>query len=96
MTRISISDIQRKLHKLSDFEIVEVVDKKRNRLKGYFIEAKYAPYVEEMIEKLKRDKAQHRSAAGILHAYARPDKIEGEANAYKESILRRYAKEQKA
>ena len=94
MTRISISDIQRKLHKLNDFEIVEVVDKKRNTLKGYFIEAKYAPYVEEMVEKLKRDKAQRHSAAGFLHAYAKPDKIEGEAAAWKEEVLHRYAKEQ--
>jgi len=42
MQQISISDIQRNLHKLDNFDIVEIIDKKRNQVKGYFIDNKYA------------------------------------------------------
>ena len=41
MQTISISDIQRNLHKLDDFNIVEIVDKKRNQIKGYFLDSSY-------------------------------------------------------
>ena len=51
MNTISISDIQRNLHKLDNFDIVEVVDKKRNQIKGYFLDKKYHDFVEELFEK---------------------------------------------
>jgi len=53
MNTISISDIQRNLHKLEHFDIVEVVDKKRHKVKGYFLDKKYHDFVEELFEKKK-------------------------------------------
>lgn len=51
MKTISISDIQRNLHKLESFDIVEVVDKKRHQVKGYFLDKKYHDVVEELFNK---------------------------------------------
>jgi len=48
MNTISISDIQRNLHKLDNLDIVEVVDKKRHQVKGYFLDKKYHDVVEEL------------------------------------------------
>ena len=42
MQQIGISEIQRNLHKLDNFDIVEVIDKKRDKVKGYFVDKKYA------------------------------------------------------
>jgi len=50
MQTISISEIQRNLHKLDSFDIIEVVDKKRNQIKGYFLDKKYHGYVEEIVQ----------------------------------------------
>ncbi len=94
MTQISISDIQRNLHKLNDFEIIEVVDKKRNKVKGYFIEGKYASLVEEVAEKLKTLKKSRPTAAGMLNRYARSEEMEGEEDAWKRHVVTRYAQEQ--
>ncbi len=94
MTQISISDIQRNLHKLNDFEIIEVVDKKRNKVKGYFIEGKYASLVEEVAEKLKTLKKSRPTAAGMLSRYARPEEMEGEEGAWRRHVVARYAQEQ--
>jgi hypothetical protein len=35
MQQISISQIQRNLHTLDNFDIIEVIDKKRNKVKGW-------------------------------------------------------------
>jgi DNA-binding transcriptional regulator GbsR (MarR family) len=51
MNTISISDIQRNLHKIENFDIVEIVDKKRNQVKGYFLDKKYHDFVEELFQK---------------------------------------------
>ena len=50
MNTISISDIQRNLHKLDNFDIVEIVDKKRHQIKGYFLDKKYHDVVEELFQ----------------------------------------------
>ncbi|MDQ7046708.1 MAG: hypothetical protein Q9M39_03475 [Sulfurovum sp.] len=50
MNTISISDIQRNLHKLENFDIVEIVDKKRNQIKGYFLDKKYVDVVEKLVK----------------------------------------------
>ncbi|MCB4746911.1 MAG: hypothetical protein LGB68_07190 [Sulfurovum sp.] len=50
MNTISISEIQRNLHKLDSFDIVEVVDKKRHQVKGYFLDKKYHDFVEELFQ----------------------------------------------
>ncbi len=51
MNTISISDIQRNLHKLDDFDIIEVVDKKRHTIKGYFLDKKYQSLIESLVKK---------------------------------------------
>jgi len=56
MNTISISEIQRNLHKLDNFDIIEVVDKKRNQIKGYFLDKKYHGYVEEIIQAQEENK----------------------------------------
>ncbi|WP_292662738.1 hypothetical protein [Nitratifractor sp.] len=92
MNRISISEVQRNLHKLDDFDIVEIVDKKRNKVKGYFIESKYASLVEEIaqkVEALKKNGTQ--KAAGALHRYADPSKITGEKNFWKKHTIENYS-----
>jgi len=50
MQTVSVSEIQRNLHKLDGFDIIEVVDKKRNLLKGYFLDKKYHAYIQEIIQ----------------------------------------------
>jgi len=45
MQQISISEIQRNLHKLDNFDIIEVVDKKRHKVKGYFVDSKYLSFI---------------------------------------------------
>jgi len=59
MNTISISEIQRNLHKLDNFDIIEVVDKKRNQIKGYFLDKKYHDFVEELFEE-KETKKENR------------------------------------
>lgn len=58
MNTISISDIQRNLHKLDNFDIVEVVDKKRHQVKGYFLDKKYHDVVEEIFQAKEEKKRQ--------------------------------------
>ena len=62
MEQISISEIQRNLHKLDDFDIIEVIDKKRDKIKGYFIESKYASLVEELAQKIQKKKKEHKKS----------------------------------
>ncbi len=50
MNTISISDIQRNLHKIENFDIVRIVDKKRHQVKGYFLDKKYHDFVEELFQ----------------------------------------------
>jgi len=57
MNTISISDIQRNLHKLDNFDIVEVVDMKRNQIKGYFLDKKYHGFVEEIVQAQEKEKS---------------------------------------
>ena len=56
MNTISISDIQRNLHKIENFDIVEVVDKKRHQVKGYFLDKKYHDFVEDLFQAKERKK----------------------------------------
>ncbi len=90
MQRISISEIQRNLHHLDDFDIIEVVDKKRNRVKGYFIESKYASFVKELSHKVEQAKQKRSSLKGILHRYADKSKMDAEDNAWQQYVLKKY------
>ena len=90
MQQISISDIQRNLHKLDNFDIVEIIDKKRNQVKGYFIDNKYAGFVQELIETKIKEEKNADAIAGSLHHYANPSLIENEDRGWKEHIEEKY------
>ena len=92
MKQITISDIQRNLHKLSEFDIIEVIDKKRDKVKGYFLDSRYAFYVQDIIQKEKSRKKRDHSPAGALKSYADPDKRSQEEEAWKKSIVKKYSK----
>ena len=66
MNTISISDIQRNLHKLEEFDIVEVVDKKRHQIKGYFLDKKYHDVVEKLLREKEEKEDIFEKTAGIL------------------------------
>lgn len=51
MKTLSISQVQRELHHLDNFDIVEIVDKKRDIVKGYFVDIKYKSVIEALAEK---------------------------------------------
>ena len=70
MNTISISEIQRNLHKLDNFDIVEVVDKKRNQVKGYFLDKKYHAFVEELLANKERKNAKKLKALESMGTYA--------------------------
>ena len=70
MNTISISDIQRNLHKLDNFDIVEVVDKKRNQIKGYFLDKKYHDFVEELFQKKENKNENRLKALEAMGSYA--------------------------
>ena len=53
MQSLSVSEIQRNLQNLNDFDVLEVVDKKRNVVKGYFLDSRYKALIDELL--LKRD-----------------------------------------
>jgi DNA-binding transcriptional regulator GbsR (MarR family) len=70
MNTISISEIQRNLHKLDDFDIVEVVDKKRHQTKGYFLDKKYHDVVVALLEEKRRKNEKKLKALEALGSYA--------------------------
>jgi DNA-binding transcriptional regulator GbsR (MarR family) len=70
MNSISISEIQRNLHKLNDFDIVEVVDKKRHQIKGYFLDKKYHSFVEELFQAKENKNAEKLKALESMGSYA--------------------------
>ena len=70
MNSVSISEIQRNLHKLNDFDIVEVVDKKRRQVKGYFLDKKYHAFVEELVRKQERKNSSKLKALASMGSYA--------------------------
>jgi len=67
MQTISISDIQRNLHKLDDFNIVKIVDKKRNQIKGYFLDSSYKSLIDSIIEKRDAKKNNLLNIVGIIN-----------------------------
>ncbi len=92
MNQISISDMQRNLHKLDGFDIVEVIDKKKNKIKGYFINSKYALFVEELSIKVSENKKKSKSAAGSLHAYANLELLSQEEGAWQRHLIEKHSK----
>ena len=54
MKRVSISEISKKPSILDDIDdVVEIVNKKTNEVKGVFISAKDLPFIKDIIEELE-------------------------------------------
>ncbi|KYJ86976.1 hypothetical protein [Sulfurovum riftiae] len=92
MQQLSVSEIQRNLHKLDGLDIVEIIDKKRHKVKGYFLDSKYMSLVKELIKKEESDRNLSESLGGALHQYADLSFIEEEKDAWKRHIEEKYAK----
>lgn len=54
MKILSISQVQRELHRLDNFDIVEIVDKKRDIVKGYFVDIKYKSVIDALVAQEKK------------------------------------------
>jgi predicted CopG family antitoxin len=68
MQTISISEIQRNLHKLDSFDIVQVVDKKRNQIKGYFLDSSYQQLIEKLVGKKQKKNQDLLNIIGIVNS----------------------------
>ena len=90
MEQISISDIQRKLHKLKEFDIVEIVDKKRNLVKGYFLDIRYTLFIQDLLEQKIHSKSLASKLAGSLNAYAIPSLLDDEKTAWEKHTIEKY------
>jgi DNA-binding transcriptional regulator GbsR (MarR family) len=90
MQQISISEIQRNLHKLDGFDIVEVIDKKRDKVKGYFLDSKYISFINELIEQKAQSSKKSKELAGALHRYVKPGLLEKEEGAWQKHIEEKY------
>ena len=67
MQRLSVSEIQRNLQHLNDFDVLEVVDKKRNKVKGYFLDHRYKNLIDELLEKRKANRKSLLGLAGCAN-----------------------------
>ena len=75
MKSISISDIAKKPSILDEIDdVVEIVNKKTNEVKGVFISSKDLPYIKDMIEELEYRKWLKRNK-GLLENP--PEDLEG-------------------
>ena len=92
MQQLSVSEIQRNLHKLDGLDIVEIIDKKRHKVKGYFLDSKYMSLIKELIKKEEESQNLTESLGGALHQYADVSSIEQEKDAWKQHIEEKYAK----
>ena len=54
MKILSVSQVQRELHHLHDFDILKIVDKKKDAVKGYFLDIRYKDIVEKLIEEQRK------------------------------------------
>jgi predicted AAA+ superfamily ATPase len=86
MQQLSISEIQRNLHKLDGVDIVEIIDKKRHKVKGYFLDSKYMSLIKELIKKEEESQNLTESLGGALHQYADVSYMGQEKDAWKQHI----------
>ncbi len=91
MQQLSVSEIQRNLHKLDGVDIVEIIDKKRHKVKGYFLDSKYMSLIKELVKKEEADRNLAESLGGALHQYADVSSIAQEKDAWKQHIEEKYA-----
>ena len=66
MQRLSVSEIQRNLQNLNDFDVLEVVDKKRNVVKGYFLDSRHKNLINELLKKRKANRKKLLGLAGMV------------------------------
>ena len=92
MQQLSVSEIQRNLHKLDGLDIVEIIDKKRHKVKGYFLDSKYMSLIKELVKKEEADHDLAESLGGALHRYADVSSMAQEKDAWKRHVEEKYAK----
>ena len=63
-------------------------DKKREKVKGYFLGSKYVSFINDLIEQKVQSSTKSKDLAGALHRYAKPELLEKEEVSGK-SILKR-------
>jgi len=70
MKRVSISEIVKKPSILDSVDdVIEVVNKKTNEVKGVFISAKDLPYIKDMLEEIEYRKWLKRNKKGLEASY---------------------------
>ena len=87
MQTISISEIQRNLHKLDSFDIVEIIDKKRNKIKGYFLDSSYRSLIEKLTQNKEIKKNNLLNIVGIIDS---KEDVETTKESLREERLSRY------
>ena len=88
MRQLSVSEIQRKLHKLDSFDIIEVIDKKRQKVKGYFVDSKYITFIEKLVS--DNNRLMIEQLGGSLSHYANPQLRKHEEGAWQRHINEKY------
>ncbi len=66
MQTVSVPQIQRNLHQLNEFDIIEIIDKKRNQTKGYFLDSSYKPLIDEIIHQKEQKDSDLLKIIGIV------------------------------
>ena len=89
MQQLSISEIQRNLRQLDEFDIIEIVDKKRHKVKGYFVDSKYVAFIKELIAKTNNDLKEQ--LGGSLQQYGASHLQKREKDAWKKHTLEKYS-----
>jgi hypothetical protein len=86
MQSLSVSEIQRNLQNLNDFDVLEVVDKKRNVVKGYFLDSRYKALIDELL--LKRDN-NRKNLMGLIGSVS-SDKTDQTVSQLRDERLSKY------
>jgi hypothetical protein len=88
MQQLSVSEIQRNLHKLDSFDIIEVVDKKRQKVKGYFINPSYISFIEKLVS--DKNRLMTEQLGGSLNIYSDAQLREHEEGAWQRHLDEKY------
>ena len=88
MRQLSVSEIQRNLHKLDSFDIIEVVDKKRQKVKGYFLNPSYFSFIEKLVS--DKNRLMTEQLGGSLNIYSDAQRREHEEGAWQRHLDEKY------
>lgn len=88
MRQSSVSEIQRNLHKLDSFDIIEVVDKKRKKVKGYFLNPSYISFIEKLVS--DKNRLMTEQLGGSLNIYSDAQLSEHEEGAWQRHLDEKY------